>query len=89
MRVILQYTGTLTNPRFTYLPTAKRFNADFLVTYLVHPGTAIYVGYNSDLQNYDPTLGLDPNTGGLLRTRTGYINDSRQFFVKLSYLFRF
>jgi len=88
-RVIMQYTTTLANPAFTFLPTSKHFNADFLITYLVHPGTAIYVGYNSDLQNYDPNLALNPNTGGILRTRNGYINDSRQFFVKVSYLFRF
>jgi hypothetical protein len=89
LRLILQYTATLANPQFTFLETTKQFNADFLVTYLVHPGTAIYVGYNSDLQNLDPSLGLDPNTGGILRTRRNYINDSRQFFVKMSYLFRF
>jgi hypothetical protein len=75
LRVILQYTATLANPARTSLDTMKRFNADFLITYLVHPGTAIYVGYNSDLQNLDPS--------------TGYMNDSRQFFVKVSYLFRF
>jgi hypothetical protein len=34
----------------------KSFNADFLITYLVHPGTAVYVGYNSDLQNLDRRL---------------------------------
>jgi hypothetical protein len=89
LRLILQYTATLANPQFTFLETTKQFNADFLITYLVHPGTAIYVGYNSDLQNLDPSLALDPNTGGILRTRTSYMNDSRQFFVKMSYLFRF
>src|SRR5581483_10483546 len=89
LRLIFQYNTTLANPSLTFLPTSKQFNADFLVTYLVHPGTAVYVGYNSDLQNFDPRLGLAPNTGGILRTRTGYINDSRQFFVKVSYLFRF
>jgi hypothetical protein len=88
-RVILQYTATLANPALTALSTTKQFNADFLITYLVHPGTAIYLGYNSDLQNYDPNLALDPSTGGILRTRNGYINDGRQFFVKVSYLFRF
>jgi hypothetical protein len=87
-RLILQYTATLANPSFTSLQTTKQFNTDFLVTYLLHPGTAIYVGYNSDLQNYDPSLALDPS-GNILRTRNGYINDSRQFFVKVSYLFRF
>ncbi|HEY7095523.1 MAG TPA: DUF5916 domain-containing protein [Terriglobales bacterium] len=83
VRVILQYTATLANQAFTSLDTTKQFNADFLITYLVHPGTAIYVGYNSDVQN----LALDQN--GLHRTTRGYMNDSRQFFVKVSYLFRF
>jgi hypothetical protein len=61
---------------------------DFLVTYLVHPNTAIYVGYNSDLQNMVSPLGADAN-GQLLRSRDKLINDGRQFFVKISYLFRF
>jgi hypothetical protein len=96
-RVILQYNGLLANtPRtgvaaypYTYLPTQKEFNADFLITYLVHPGTAIYVGYNSDLQNLDH--GLIPDPAGLagLYTANKFINDSRQFFVKVSYQFRF
>ena len=88
-RVILQYNGLLAatpgiGSPYTYLPTQKQFNADFLVTYLVHPGTAIYVGYNSDLQNLNVVPGM-----GVFNTPKGYINDSRQFFVKASYLFRF
>jgi hypothetical protein len=93
-RIILQYNGLLAGTPiaggplvvspYTYLPTAKEFNADFLVTYLVHPGTAIYVGYNSDLQN----LNVVPNVG-VFQTPRGYVNDSRQFFVKASYLYRF
>ena len=87
-RVILQYSTVLVNPGFTSLAATKNLNADFLITYLVHPGTAVYVGYNSNLQNLDPTLALDPH-GNLARTRNSFINDSRQFFVKVSYLFRF
>jgi len=93
LRVILQYNGLLANTPgnsiypYTYLPTEKQFNADFLITYLVHPGTAIYVGYNSDLQNLDRALALDPLAG--LYTAKGLMNDSRQFFVKASYQFRF
>lgn len=89
LRLIFQYNTLLTNPNLTFLQTTKQFNADFLITYLVHPGTAVYVGYNSDLQNLDPTLAIDPNAGTIARTRNTYINDSRQFFVKVSYLFRF
>jgi hypothetical protein len=88
LRLIPQYTTVLSNPRFTSLPRSKQFNADFLITYLVHPNTAIYVGYNSDLQNLVSPLDYDVN-GNLLRTRGRYLNDGRQFFVKLSYLFRF
>jgi Domain of unknown function (DUF5916)/Carbohydrate family 9 binding domain-like len=89
MRVILQYNGLLAGTPgvgspYTYLPTQKEFNADFLLTYLVHPGTAIYLGYNSDLQN----LNVEPDEG-VFNTPKGYINDSRQFFVKVSYQFRF
>jgi len=88
LRFIPQYTSALVNPALTSLKTTKQFNADFLITYLVHPSTAIYVGYNSDLQNLVNPLGLDPN-GQLLRTRGKYLNDGRTLFVKISYLFRF
>lgn len=89
LRLILQYNALLantpgtTNP-YTGLPTSRQFNGDVLITYLVHPGTAIYVGYNSDLQNLDVTPGV-----GVSNTARGYVNDSRQFFVKVSYQFRF
>lgn len=86
-RVILQYTSVLSDPVVSALSPTKNFNADFLITYLVHPGTAIYVGYNSNLQNLDRRL--LPTPTGLLTTRDDFINDSRQFFVKVSYLFRF
>ena len=85
--MILQYTSVLSNPLISALSPAKNFNADFLITYLVHPGTAIYVGYNSNLQNLDRRL--LPTPTGLLTTRDDFVNDGRQFFVKLSYLFRF
>lgn len=96
-RVILQYNALLAGTPgmgslYTYLPTSRQFNADFLITYLVHPGTAIYVGYNSDFKNFNVVQGI-PGTPGsagyVTNTPRGYINDSRQFFVKVSYLFRF
>jgi Domain of unknown function (DUF5916) len=89
VRLILQYNAVLSNPDISSLSPTKNFNTDFLITYLIHPGTAIYVGYNSDLGNLDRNLALDPVTGAILTTRNGYINDGRQFFVKASYVFRF
>jgi hypothetical protein len=95
LRVILQYNSVLANTPgntfypYTYLPTEREFNADVLLTYLVHPGTAIYVGYNSDLQNLDHEFTPGPEGQAGLYTAKGYMNDSRQFFVKVSYQFRF
>jgi hypothetical protein len=98
LRLIGQYNTTIANPFLTTLQNTKGFNGDVLFTYLLTPGTAIYAGYNSDLQNLDERLlrvcaGLPcaPGQGfdGLLRTRNNFINDGRQIFIKLSYLFRY
>jgi hypothetical protein len=94
VRLILQYNALLAGTPgvgspYTYLPTQKQFNADFLITYLVHPGTAIYVGYNSDQQNLNVVPETATSPGYVTNTAKGYLNDSRQFFVKVSYLFRF
>jgi hypothetical protein len=86
-RFIGQYYSLLTNPAFTSLYTQKDFNADFLITYLVHPSTAFYIGYNSNLENL-----LDPpqaDSNGNLLYGQRFINDGRKFFVKVSYLLRF
>src|SRR6202051_636127 len=88
-RFIGEYSTVLSNPHFTSLQTTKSFNADFLITYLVHPSTAIYVGYNSNLENIGLPLAPD-GLGGLNHNPNGrLLNDSRNFFVKASYLFRF
>ncbi len=95
-RFIAQYNGVLSNPVYSSLHTTKNMNFDVLLTYLIHPGTALYVGYNSNLENIDPGLCLhvggttecDPNGTGLIRTRGRLTNDGRQVFVKVSYLFR-
>jgi uncharacterized protein DUF5916 len=98
LRMIGQYTTTIANPGLTTLQTTKQFNGDVLFTYMLTPGTAIYAGYNSDLANIDPALqrtcgGLACAPGesfdGLARTRNSFINDGRQVFIKLSYLFRY
>jgi Domain of unknown function (DUF5916) len=96
LRFITQYNGLLANPQFSSLATNKAVNFDVLFTYLLHPGTAVYVGYNSNLENIDPGLCThvpgstlcDPNGQGLLRSTNHLINDGRQVFVKISYLFR-
>jgi hypothetical protein len=86
-RFIGEYNSVLANPAFTFLETTKNFNADFLVTYLVHPSTAIYVGYNSNLENV--LLPLRNDVDGDLLHGGRMRNDGRGLFIKASYLFRF
>jgi hypothetical protein len=86
LRVILQYDTVLANPQMTRLETEKNFNADLLFTYLLNPWTALYVGYNSNLAN----VALVPGVFGKhWRRSDDFLNDSRQFFVKFSYLFQY
>jgi hypothetical protein len=92
VRFIAQYNGLLANQQFSSLQTTKNMNFDFLITYLVHPGTAVYAGYNSNLENIDPNLCVringtcDPNGIGLIHRPGPFLNDGRQIFVKISYL---
>jgi hypothetical protein len=87
LRAIFQYDALLANREFTALETRKNFNADLLLTYQLNPWTALYVGYNSNLQNLD--LITTPRGTEIARTRDRFINDGKQLFVKFSYLFRF
>ncbi len=87
VRTIVQYSSLLSNPAISTLRPTKNVNFDFLVSYLLNPGTAVYVGYNSNLQNLQ--RGLVPTSNGLALTRDDFMNDGRQFFVKVSYLLRF
>ncbi|HWR16463.1 MAG TPA: DUF5916 domain-containing protein [Terriglobales bacterium] len=86
LRFITQYEATLANPTLAALPQRKNLNFDLLFTYLLNPGTALYVGYNSNMQNLDRALYY--NSGDYGRSDK-FLNDGRQIFVKLSYLFRF
>ena len=83
LRLILDYNGVLQNPALISLDRQKRITGDILLTYLLHPGTAFYIGYTDRLEN----LALFPgqvNRIGFPSTTTG-----RQFFTKISYQFRF
>jgi len=77
LRVILEYQTISPNPQLTRLDRTKNFNFDFLLTYLVNPWTALYVGTNSNHQNLD--LIEEEETTKIVRTRGRLLNDSRQF----------
>ncbi len=94
-RVIVEYDSVLVNPAQTSLVRTKQVATQALFTWLPHPGTAIYFGYNNDLQNLDrdfcdrgPDRMCIP-THPILPRSNQYLNDGRQFFLKASYLLRF
>lgn len=94
-RLIVEYDSTLANPAQTSIARTKQIGTQALLTWLPHPGTAVYIGYNNDLQNLDRTLcnrlqngACDPNNTTVPRA-SNYLNDGKQIFVKASYLFRF
>lgn len=98
LRLILDYNATLANTSLldvqanlgSYdggpLAPRKQFTTDVLLTYLLHPGTAVYLGYNNGYSD----LVLHPGAPPFV-TAQGAPNNSttRLFFVKLSYLLRF
>lgn len=85
-RAIVQYDRTTTDAALTRLQPRKNVNVDLLLTRLINPWTALYVGFNTNAQN----IQLEPTaTGARVALReSGLTPDARQLFVKVSYLLR-
>lgn len=68
--------------RVDYSTLDARARAQFLFAWTPSPGTALYVGYNDDVNRngYNPVNGL---------FEPGFRRNGRTFFIKMSYLFRF
>ena len=85
-RAILDYNGVLPDAGMVTLDRTKRIGADLLMTYLLHPGTALYVGYTDIYEN----LLFDPSKPPYLQlSNSPTMNTGRQIFAKLTYLLRF
>jgi hypothetical protein len=86
VRAIADYYALLPNTLLIGSTPSKVLTGDILLTYLVHPGTALYIGYTNRHENLalDPTIPPSVQINNSLSMTTG-----RQFFIKLSYLFRF
>lgn len=64
----------------------KELTGDILLTYLVNPGTAIYLGYTDQYENF--VLEREPERR-VRRVNGLRTSDGRQVFLKVTYLFRF
>jgi len=60
---------------------ASNFRGQFLFGWTPNPGTALYVGYNDDMNR----RGFNPFSGQL---EPGFRRNGRTFFIKASYLIR-
>ena len=96
LNLIGQYISTLPHSDATDLSDSKDLFADALLTYMPHPGTAIYFGYIGNFANLDPTLctrldsGLcNPDAPILPMTDSSLMNDNKDLYLKVSYLLRF
>ena len=67
--------------RIDFDSIASNVKGQFLLGYTPNPGTALYVGYNDDLNRH----GFNPFSGAL---EPGFRRNGRTFFIKMSYLFR-
>ncbi|MDT5155797.1 MAG: hypothetical protein QOH51_154 [Acidobacteriota bacterium] len=82
VRATYQFTRFVAaRARVDYTSLQSRARAQFLFAWTPNPGTAIYAGYNDDVNHngYSPTSGL---------YEPGFRRNGRTFFVKMSYLFR-
>jgi uncharacterized protein DUF5916 len=86
LRAILDYYALLPDESQIDYTTSRIFTGDVLMTYLIRPGTALYIGYTNRMEN----AAIDPAALARLRLTgsTGTVSD-RQFFTKVSYLLRF
>ena len=86
LRAIVDYNTVQPDPALVSLTRDKRVTADILLTYMLNPGTAVYVGYNDQYAN----VRVDPLLAPRLQpTASPTTSVGRQFFVKVSYLLRF
>ncbi|HWF07036.1 MAG TPA: DUF5916 domain-containing protein [Bryobacteraceae bacterium] len=90
LRVIVDYNILLQNAALISLNREKQVTGDVLLTWLLHPGTAVYAGYTDRLENVALEPGLGPGAvNTVLQTNLPGATTQRQFFAKVSYLFRF
>lgn len=97
VNLIGEYLATIPHAEYTSLTNSRDIFGDALLTYLPHPGTAVYLGYTTDYQNLDPSLctrlsngTCDPDKPILpVSNSTSFLNDERVIYMKINYLFRF
>lgn len=82
LRSTYQFTRDIfARMRLDYSNISSRVRPQFVLGWTPSPGTALYIGYNDDI-NY---RGFNPYTG---QAEPGLRSNGRSFFIKASYLFK-
>jgi hypothetical protein len=87
LRAIFDYNAVLPNTLLVNLEREKRITSDFLLTYMLNPGTALYIGYTDNYENLTLVPGASPAL--LQRSNLPTTSTGRRLFVKISNLFRY
>ena len=86
LRTIVDYSAVDRDSTLSRVDPERRWAVDLLLTYLVNPGTALYVGYRDGYENLAILPGTPPT---LARTDDPTTSIGRQVFLKMSYLLQF
>ena len=86
VRAILDYETVTPNAAFTDEDQERKWSGDILLTYLLNPGTALYLGY---IDQYEDVEILPRSRSDLRRIGSRATSVGRQAFAKVSYLWRF
>lgn len=84
LRLIGQYDAIAADETRSTLAPRRNVNADVLLTRLINPWTALYVGYNGNAQNL--ALIEESSSARRLQRTDTLAGDSWQVFVKWSHL---
>ena len=86
LRAIVDYKGVVPDSTLSAEDHQRRWTGDLLLTFLLNPGTALYLGYIDRYENFAMLPGPPPE---LRRNGSPSLSVGRQFFAKVSYLLRF
>ena len=86
LRAIVDVTSLEPGAGLADFERERRINTDLLLTYLVRPGTGLFVGFTEGYENL--VIDREEGRSSIVRSQAGLRSSGRQFFVKVSYLLR-